>query len=130
MNCNCSFFKVLDAAGKFGLNGGLFDGNLVAYGSFDECIQIQVDEAILQVTLPDLTTFNVTQPAFTGQYVLNTLVLNLTTSQESSEKYDADKEPDIFDIKRINNFRHGDYGLDLTNNNSLQLDLLYVRVIS
>ena len=39
-------FLVLDANGKFGFEGGLFDGNMAAFGDFDECLRVDVKGVI------------------------------------------------------------------------------------
>ena len=57
---------MLDASGKFGLEGGLFDGNLVAFGDFDECLAIDVEES---KSTYDGVSFTI--PAFKGLYTTN-----------------------------------------------------------
>ena len=57
-------FAVIDASGGPGTTG-LFDGNVHAIGSFDECVAIEVvDQEVCGFKVPD----------FRGRYVLATLM--------------------------------------------------------
>lgn len=104
---------MLDAAGKYGLNGGIFDGNLVAYGSFDECLSIQIDDGMTVEITTDSYNRTVKVPPFKGQYVLNKLMLIL---------------PDLSAQKRFH-YGHGDYGTDFGIENNLTLDFFYVHFL-
>jgi hypothetical protein len=75
---------VLDATGKLGLEGGFFDGNMAAFGDFDECLRIDVEESTIMV---NVTGVNVPLkiPAFKGQYTTNRISL----VPLNSKKYDA-----------------------------------------
>ena len=42
---------MLDATGKLGLEGGFFDGNMAAFGDFDECLRIDVAESIITINV-------------------------------------------------------------------------------
>ena len=42
---------MLDATGKIGLEGGFFDGNMAAFGDFDECLRIDVAESIITINV-------------------------------------------------------------------------------
>ena len=57
---------MLDASGKFGFEGGLFDGNMAAFGDFDECLRVDVTEYNTIIYGK-----NVTIPTFKGQYTTN-----------------------------------------------------------
>ena len=46
IKCTKLNFLVLDANGKFGFEGGLFDGNMAAFGDFDECLRVDVKGVI------------------------------------------------------------------------------------
>ncbi len=64
---------MLDAGGVPGTTG-IFDGNLHAIGSYDECVEIEVkDEKICGVEIPD----------FRGRYMLATLAPVPAKSEES-----------------------------------------------
>ena len=75
---------MLDATGKLGLEGGFFDGNMAAFGDFDECLRIDVEESTIMV---NVTGVNVPLkiPAFKGQYTTNRISL----VPLNSKKYDA-----------------------------------------
>ena len=75
---------MLDATGKIGLEGGFFDGNMAAFGDFDECLRIDVEESTIMV---NVTGVNVPLkiPAFKGQYTTNRISL----VPLNSKKYDA-----------------------------------------
>ena len=64
---------MLDAGGVPGTTG-IFDGNLHAIGSYDECVGIEVkDEKICGVEIPD----------FRGRYALATLAPLAAKAEES-----------------------------------------------
>ena len=57
----CNFkISVIDASGRFGHKHGLNEGNLVDLGGFDECINIEVKESIINFTLPNPINKNIT----------------------------------------------------------------------
>ena len=79
---------MLDATGKIGLEGGFFDGNMAAFGDFDECLRIDVAESTISINASSIGfgQINVTVPAFKGQYTTNRISL----VPLSSKKYDAE----------------------------------------
>ena len=104
---------MIDATGKIGLDGGLFEGNVVAFGNYEECINIRAEE-------DDFSLFNyttVTQPRFQGQYVLTQIVI--------VEDGDPDQK-----LMKSGRPRHLDYGSDFGTNSSLQRDFLLVTLHS
>ena len=78
---------MLDATGKLGLEGGFFDGNMAAFGDFDECLRIDVAESTISINASSIGfgQINVTVPAFKGQYTTNRISL----VPLNSKKYDA-----------------------------------------
>ena len=105
----CSYFVeifvyvlVLDACGRLD-QSGIFDGNLVSYGNFDECLEIEVEKQ-------DKT------PAFRGQYVL----LTIQTDFRPKEPYKVDEDERI-GVKIPH--RHQHYGYDFNVKNYLNNDL-------
>ena len=76
---------MLDATGKLGLEGGFFDGNMAAFGDFDECLRVDVAESIITINVTGVNV-PVKIPAFKGQYTTNRISLKPL----SSKKYDAE----------------------------------------
>jgi len=119
--------RMLDATGKLGLEGGFFDGNMAAFGDFDECLRIDVAESIITINVTGVNV-PVKIPAFKGQYTTNRISL----VPLNSKKYDAEpfySESSTYQKSfRHNNglsgLRHQDYGLEGLSNSTLTLDFL------
>ena len=105
-----NFFSVIDAFGK--INSGIFNGNLAAYGNYEECLDISTEKMnwTLDINGHQLPIYEV--PAFKGQYLLVTLLPNL---------------PGNFKENSVNLRHHGDYNLGLDD--SVTSDFLYVSSI-
>ena len=64
---------MLDATGKIGLEGGFFDGNMAAFGDFDECLRIDVAASTI--------TINVTGKSLSeALFLLHQQTHNMTTN--------------------------------------------------
>ena len=100
---------MLDSSGK--INAGIFNGNLAAYGNFEECMDIETKPMNFPVPNQNL---DIQVPAFKGQYVLTSIVIPQSNGQRklSSSPYLR---------------HHLDYGTDLGINNTIQLDFVLVR---
>ena len=111
---------MLDSAGKLGLAGGLFNRDLVAFGNFEECVDIDVPEMPFVIDLPINTTSNIsleiTLPAFKGQYLLNRIAFGGGSADHKNKS-----------TALMHHLRHTDYGLDFGTNNTNIEDVLLVH---
>lgn len=71
---------VIDASGKPGLSGGLFDANVHALGAYEECVNIKAPEHTFSIVLGE-TSYNFEIPAYVGRYSLATITANLAASK-------------------------------------------------
>jgi hypothetical protein len=125
---NVNFSKiilVIDSSGKLGGAGGVLDGNLIAFGSYDACLNIEAQEETFNIAINNITNINIniTQPAFKGQYIL-TQILLVPTGKEDKYQHVAltHFEPSSMYSSSIQNLKHVDYGLG----HSMQADLTLV----
>jgi hypothetical protein len=116
-------FVVIDASGKLGLNGGAFDGNLIAFGRFDACLNIEAQEESFSIW--NNTLLNITQPAFKGQYFLTNILLVPTGAEVKYQHSALVFQPSALESATKNMKRHIDYGIG----HSLQSDLMLVSII-
>ena len=95
--------SVLDSIGKMGFNGGISYGNLAAYGSFEECVNIQTEEESFTIS-----GYPYTQPAFQGQYLMAKLIpVPYINNETNVNETEFSVNPDL---------RHQDYGFPGTGN--------------
>ena len=107
---NNHFFSVIDSFGK--INSGIFNGNLAAYGNFEECMDINEDVSNFTFEINGNQFTPIEVPAFKGQYLLVTLKLSSLGLKENSAE------------NQMNLRHHGDYNLALGD--PLTTDLILV----
>ena len=66
------FFSVLDAAGK--INAGVFNGNLAAYGNFEECMDIETEAQNISFSIQN-QGYDFEVPAFKGWFRLKSFTM-------------------------------------------------------
>ena len=92
------------------INSGIFNGNLAAYGNYEECLDISTEKMNWTLDING-NQLSYEVPAFKGQYLLVTFLPNLP-----SENF---KENSV-NLQR----HHGDYNLGLDD--SVTSDFIYV----
>ena len=140
---------MLDSSGRLGLGSGLFNGDLVDFGNYEECINIEAERQTILVgsETPIIPEVNLTLPAFKGQYLL-ARIRTASTASEAGVRKDLvqhwDKRPISLGyhhstialrkaLEKKGDFfadaKHGDYGTDFGIDDAVLRDFVMVSIL-